>query len=170
MSPTNFARIAKVVAIVGFSLPWVAVSCANQRIASASGFSLAIGDVNVINPLNGAAHHIHGQPNWWLAAAVVAIVGGLALGLALRGRGAAGAMLAAALLGAALSAAGLWSLYAGRDHDMMRVEAEAVGAGQSGGLARIDTLYGFWLTLAGLAATAGLSTMALTQATRAPEP
>jgi hypothetical protein len=40
-------------------------------------------------------------------------------------------------------------------------EAEALGVGQPGGVTRFDTLYGFWMTLAGLVAAGALSSAAL---------
>ncbi len=161
VSLTNLARIAKIIAVVGFVLPWLAVSCSGHRMLTASGLSLAMGEMTITNPLNGADRHIHGHPNWWLAAAGVVIVLGLVLGLVLRGRQAAQVLLAASIAGAALSAAGLWSVYERRSHDVAAFEAEALGVGQPGGVTRFDTLYGFWMTLAGLAAAGGLGGAAL---------
>lgn len=161
MSFTSLARIAKIIAVVGFVLPWLAVSCSGQRLLTASGLSLATGDVSLTNPLGGATQHIHGHPNWWLAAAGVVIVVGLAAGLVLRGRRAARVLLAASLSGLVLSATGLWSIYHGQSRDVASVEAQAIGVGRSHAVARFDTLYGFWMTLIGLAATAALSGVAL---------
>jgi hypothetical protein len=173
MTIVNLARIAKIIAVVGFVLPWLAVSCSGHHVVIASGLSLALGDMAVAGPLNGAPHHIHGHPNWWLAAAGAVIVAGVVAGLGLRGRQAARALLAASMAGAVLSAVGLWSIYAGQSRDVAAVEAQAIGVGRSGGLVRLDTLYGFWMTLVGLAASGGLSTLILTggpNAGRAPEP
>jgi hypothetical protein len=161
MSLTNLARIAKIVAVVGFVLPWLAVSCSGHRMLTASGLSLAMGEMTITNPLNGADRHIHGHPNWWLAAAGGVIVLGLVLGLALRGRQAAQVLLAGSIAGAVLSAAGLWSVCERRSHDVAAFEAEALGVGRQGGVTRFDTLYGFWMTLAGLAAAGALSGAAL---------
>jgi hypothetical protein len=167
MSLTSLARVAKIIAVVGFVLPWLAVSCSGQRILTASGLSLATGDVTLTNPLGGAAQHIHGHPSWWLAAAGVVIVVGLTAGLALRGRAAARALLIASLAGMMLSGVGLWSIHHGQSRDVASVEARAVGVGRSEGVARFDTLYGFWMTLIGLAVSAALSGAALA---RGPEP
>jgi len=161
VSLNSLARIAKIIAVVGFVLPWLAVSCSGHRMLTASGLSLAMGEMTITNPLNTVDHHVRGHPNWWLAAAGVVIVSGVLLGLLLHGRRAAGVLLAASITGAGLSAAGLWSVYERRSHDVAALEAEALGVGQSGGATRLDTLYGFWMTLAGLAASAGLSGLAL---------
>lgn len=162
MSLINLARIAKIIAVVGFVLPWLAVSCSGHRMLTASGLSLAIGDMSITGPVNSAPHHIHGHPNLWLAAAGAVILAGLVAGLALRGREVASALLAASAAGVVLSAVGLWSIYAGQSRDVAAVEAQAFGVGRSGGLARLDTLYGFWMTLVGLAASGGLSALVLT--------
>jgi hypothetical protein len=167
----DLARIAKIIAVLGFVLPWLAVSCSGHRMLTASGLSLAVGDMTIAGP--GAPHHIHGHPNWWLAAAGAVIVAGLVAGLALRGRAVAATLLAASAAGAILSAVGLWSIYAGQSRDIATVEAQAIGVGRSGGLARLETLYGFWMTLIGLAASGGLSALVLTGGEgdrRGPEP
>jgi hypothetical protein len=128
---------------------------------TASGLSLAMGEMTINNPLNGSDRHIRGHPNWWFAAAGAIILLGLVLGLVLRGRQAAQVLLAGSIAGAVLSAAGLWSVYERRSHDVAALEAKALGVGQPGGATRFDTLYGFWMTLGGLVAAGGLSAAAL---------
>ena len=43
MSWMNVARVAKVLAILMFLLPWLVVSCSGSPLAEASGLDLAIG-------------------------------------------------------------------------------------------------------------------------------
>ena len=43
MTLMNVVRIAKVIALLAFFLPWVAVSCQNVDVATASGFELMQG-------------------------------------------------------------------------------------------------------------------------------
>lgn len=43
MIPQALIRLAKLVALFGFALPWFTVSCANQPLMTASGYQLVIG-------------------------------------------------------------------------------------------------------------------------------
>src|SRR6185295_17295914 len=96
LSMTNLGRIAKVVALLLFLLPWVTVSCADQTLVSMTGLDLATGHVNMTaNPMGGpsmTAPAEHGGDLFVILGAVLILVG-LALSFVLKG--AKGAMAAA---------------------------------------------------------------------------
>ena len=51
---TNLGRIAKVIALLLFVLPWVTVSCADQTLVSMTGVDLATGHITMAaNPMGG---------------------------------------------------------------------------------------------------------------------
>src|SRR3954468_22562418 len=97
LSMTNLGRIAKVVALLLFLLPWVTVSCADQTLVSMTGVDLATGHVSMAaNPMGGPgmtppADHA-GDVFVILGAALILV--GLAMTFVLRGS--KGAMAAAA--------------------------------------------------------------------------
>jgi len=43
----TLARLAKVIALIGFALPWVVVSCSNSEIARGNGFEMMIGQLHM---------------------------------------------------------------------------------------------------------------------------
>jgi hypothetical protein len=47
LSMSNLGRIAKVVALLLFVLPWVTVSCADQTLVSMTGVNLATGHISM---------------------------------------------------------------------------------------------------------------------------
>src|SRR5436190_2048677 len=51
LSKANLARIAKVLALLFFFLPWVTISCADQTLVSMTGEDLATGHVTLHNPM-----------------------------------------------------------------------------------------------------------------------
>ncbi|MBK6704779.1 MAG: hypothetical protein IPG56_14215 [Caulobacteraceae bacterium] len=53
----QIARIGKLVALLGFFLPWVTVSCSNTDILTATGWQLMTGDPQPAGPLQ------HGHPD-----------------------------------------------------------------------------------------------------------
>src|SRR4051812_10443296 len=46
----NLVRIAQVVALVGFVLPWITVSCQGRVLAQVSGLDMALGRATIHNP------------------------------------------------------------------------------------------------------------------------
>jgi hypothetical protein len=72
-----FARIAKLVALLGFVLPWVLVSCSGQTVLTASGLDLAVGSLTFHNPVNGVVQHQQVSADIWLIIAIVFIGLGL---------------------------------------------------------------------------------------------
>ncbi len=105
----QLARIGKLIALLGFFLPWVTVSCASTDILTATGWQLMTGDPQLAGPLAGMAEGQQAQqqedaePNMLTIAAFATIAVGLLLALATRARTAAIVMLIAALTGAGLS-------------------------------------------------------------------
>ena len=71
MSWMNIARIAKVVALAGFLMPWLLVSCQGQEIASATGWQMAIGEMDA---LGDAAASQDADPAWWAILSLLLIV------------------------------------------------------------------------------------------------
>ena len=158
------ARIAKIVAVVGFFLPWVLVSCSNQTLFSATGVDLAMGSVNIHNPMNGAVEHHNGHADVPILLAMMAIAIGLVGTFLLARRDAARLMLGTSLAALLLSFAGVQAA-----HDPQRLKSGPGEAGQSDGglgdaalaMVKVENRFGYYLTLLGLTAAAGFSFAAL---------
>jgi hypothetical protein len=162
MNAAVIARIAKFVALFGFVLPWVLVSCANQPLVSLTGIDLVMGTVNLHNPVTGAAQHQPGHPNIWIAASLALIILGLVASFILRGRTAVLAMAGAALAAFVLSAFGV-----------SRIGADAHAAAQSpqpgaqfdpsmANAIQVHAQYGYWLTSIALLVCLGACALILT--------
>jgi hypothetical protein len=168
MNGTAIARIAKICALVGFFLPWALVSCSGQPIASASGLSLAMGDMPFKNPMNGVIEHQHTSPNLFLLLAMVAIVGGLALSFGAKeqlqnSKQTARALLIGAGAAAVLSVLGMMTLYSGRDQAIAKAQSSnQFAGGVAAGMIQVKTQFGFWVTLVSLAVAAGASGLIIT--------
>src|SRR5579872_538481 len=147
MNATMIARVAKGCALFGFFLPWALVSCSGQPIASMSGFSLAMGDLPIKNPMNGAMQHQHTSPNLFLLLALVAIVVGLVASLGpdwlkKGAKGPAWALLIGAAAAAALSLLGIMTLYGARDQEIAKAQGANQVAGGVASLVQVNTQYG----------------------------
>jgi len=161
LSMTNLGRIAKVVALLLFVLPWVTVSCADTTLVSMTGVDLATGHVSMAaNPMMGnASTAVPSQHSGELLVILggLLILAGLALSFVLKG--AKGAMAA----GACAAAAAALLAY----EVLVRVKARALsdsatsaGSGQSGGIdtrqmaemIHVNVQIGFWLCLIALIA------------------
>lgn len=155
--PRNLARVAQLVALLGFVLPWVTVSCQGRVLAEISGLEMALGRVTIHNPFTDVTQVHGGAPNLPVVIALVLVVGGLALSFNLRGvrsalanaLGSAAALLLIAyevLVATARAVrpqAASWQAASGLERSF----AEAV---------RVGTGFGFWLTCLALAAAAYL--------------
>ena len=76
----RFVKIPKAVALLAFLLPWMTVSCSNNKIAEANGWELVIGRIRpVVASLSDKPQTAH--LNYYLAAAAGLIVIGLILSL-----------------------------------------------------------------------------------------
>ena len=151
-STLSLARLAALVAILGFFLPWAEVSCAGQPMVHVTGVGLITG---------GAAAAVAGAPvhhDVWVAASFGLVLLGLAGSLIARGRRAAAILTAAALASALASLIGVSQEVPSGD-----VPAQ-LAAGPPGGdpaarqasseLMRARLQYGYFVSLGGLLATA----------------
>lgn len=145
----QIGRAAQSFAIIGFILPWVTVSCSGQPLATASGLSLALGSITLHNPITGAVQHQHGHPNFFVALALLTVIGGLAASAWWKSnqeKANAAALLTGAMLGVFLSIFGLVSVYDKRGQ--IQQDTSAV---------KIETRYGFWVTLLSLGVAGAFS-------------
>lgn len=169
LSMSNLARIAKVVALLLFVLPWVTVSCAEQTLISMSGLDLATGSVTMTNPMTGVSESPPGAArggDMLVIIGAVLILLSLAATFVLKGR--TGAM--AAIGGTLLAGAALAYTVLVRIPDSAREGALAGGGGsasqgmnqaQIAEMIRVNIEIGFWLVLAALAAAVVLNFLAM---------
>jgi hypothetical protein len=147
-SALTLARLAALVAIFGFFLPWAEVSCSGQPLAHETGIELITGGAGGAGAAAPAHHDL------WVAASFGLIVLGLAGGLLARGQRAAAILVAAALAAATASLIGV-------SQEVPNAEVQAqLAAGPSGGDAsarqaagefiRAKLEYGYFVTLGGL--------------------
>jgi len=165
ISGLNIARIAMLVALFGFVLPWVLVSCSGQPLAHLSGLDLATGGATVRNPNSGALQHQQGAPNYWIVLTLAGVIAGAAVSFVLKARAAAVGALAAAVVSLAASVVGVSGIT--RDiQDEARREQPTGGPGQPAdpslaGIFRVDLQYGYFVTVAGLLAAIGAAGLSL---------
>ncbi len=151
----KWIRIPKGIALLAFLLPWMTVSCSDQKLVEASGFGLAFGRVTAMGQ---AAEASDGASlNLWLILAIIAIGGGLAL-LFLRGREAAKLVLGTS--GAALILIFIGTYRYSKD----AILAEAAKSGSNGDIDRaalamiqVNWEIGYWLALFALIAAAAMA-------------
>ena len=102
----QIARIGKMVALLGFFLPWVTVSCSNTEILNATGWQLMTGDPQPAGPLAGMAEQNRTEdadPSYVIIAAFGVILIGLVCSAFTRARTAAITMLVTSVLGIGIS-------------------------------------------------------------------
>jgi hypothetical protein len=189
LSMGNLARIAKVVALLLFLLPWVTVSCSPQAmnaaggppagamtstgdvvLVKATGLQLATGTATPTNPNPSAASappNPFGKPNYPILGGALLILLALAATFLLKGRKAA----LAAAAGSALAAVIL--CYAVLLDIPKLVQTTFMGGTAAGGgappidpaeLARmiqVKTEIGFWLAILALVAAVVLNVLAM---------
>jgi len=68
------ARIAKIVALVSFLLPWFTVSCAGHPLGTATGLDLSLGNITFHDPINGSMQIKSIGPSFFLVGAVAVII------------------------------------------------------------------------------------------------
>lgn len=165
-------RIAKVVALLAFFLPWVTVSCSNTQIMEATGWQLMTGDVEVMGQ---AQLDRDPEPAPLVILAFAIIVCGLAATFAFKARAAAMALVIGAVGGMVMSYASIQNMRSEMTRQMDNAQNDA--RGQGGGLfsaqqqeemtrsvrnaIRVEEEEGFWLTLLALLAAAGLGAVML---------
>lgn len=170
------ARIAKLVALLGFLLPWAVVSCSGTEIASATGVQLMTGDIQPAGPLQSAPpEETQADPSIAVIAAFAVIAAGLLVSFLLRGRNAAIALLVGAVVGAgtaAYSMQDMKSAAAERVAERGGEAPEALGGLISGDQQRefaeavtsaivVEEQSGYWVTLGALALAALLALLTL---------
>jgi hypothetical protein len=147
-SALTLARLAALVAIFGFFLPWAEVSCSGQPLAHETGIELMTGGAGGAGAA-GPAHH-----DLWVATSFGLIVLGLAGGLLVRGQRAAMILTAAALAAATASVIGVSQEVPGAEVQAQLAAGPAGGdasARQAAGeLIRARLEYGYFVTLGGL--------------------
>jgi hypothetical protein len=149
----KWIRIPKGIALLAFFLPWMTVSCSNQKLVEASGFGLAFGRVSAL----GQAAQQAGDGaslNFWLILALLAIAGGLTL-LFMKGREAAKLVLGTSVAAVVLIFVGTWRY----SKDAILAEAAKTGSDSNldqAALAMIQVHWeiGYWLALLSLIAAA----------------
>ena len=158
-SALSLARVAALVAIFGFFLPWAEVSCSGQPLAHESGIQLITGDAA------GAGAGVPAHHDLWVAASLGLIVLGLVGGLLARGQRGTMILVAAALAAAVASLIGV-----SQEVPNAAVQAQ-LAAGPPGGdasarqaageLIRARLEYGYFVTLGGLIVAAAGGGLAL---------
>jgi hypothetical protein len=165
----NFARAAKVFALLLFLLPWVTVSCGRAPIATMSGYELATGTVTVHNPMTGQAEHPPGSqgPDIPVLVSALLILAALALGFMLRREVATLAGIAGSAVAAVLISYTVWVRIPGETHS---APPPGEGTGmfneqQIAELIRVEVSSGYWLTICALIAAILLNWLARNRAT-----
>lgn len=148
----KWIRVPKGIALAAFLLPWMTVSCSDQKIAEASGFGLAFGRITAMGQASQASDGA--SLNLWLILAIVAIAGGLFL-LFTKGRPAAKLVLGTSVAAIALIVLGTWR------YSEDAITAEATKSGGSGGMdqaalamIQVNWEIGYWLAILSLIAAA----------------
>lgn len=184
----NIVRIAKVVALLAFVLPWVAVSCSGVDIATSSGVELIQGKMTAnpdaaqqISAQMGGATVTSNDPsespdlgiNYFALGAAVVILGGLALTFIGGAKAAARNALITSVLAAGLAFGATWQFKEQLKAESMKDQQASAadnpfgGAGGMGGMAgdMIDSMVqyriGFWLVLGALVVAAGAGGVAM---------
>jgi hypothetical protein len=172
------ARIAKVVALLAFFLPWILVSCSGNEIAHGSGWDMMVGRLQPSDQINGLQaqfgnEHSQNQmdrpaPEIFAILAFAVIALGLLVSFALKQRAAAGVMLASSLLGVALCFGAFAHLQSEMNNQVehaARKQHNRLGIDLSGSVesaVRIEKQEGFWVTIIALVVAATMSGAALT--------
>ena len=150
-SALNLARLAAVVALLGFFLPWAEVSCSGQPLMHETGIQLITG----VGAPAGPTHH-----DLWVAATLGLVVAGLVGSLLLRGRRGALILAAAALAAAITSLIGVSQEVPGAEVQA-QLTAGASGGGGGNGFLGAKLEYGYFVTLGALIAAVAAAGLAL---------
>jgi hypothetical protein len=127
----QIARVGKVVALLGFFLPWVTVSCSNTEILSATGWQLMTGDPQPVGPLAGMDNQDRAddaEPSVVIIAAFAAILVGFVCSLFTRMQAAAITMLVTSVLGIGISYYGVENMRGELRHQITEAHNENTGA------------------------------------------
>ena len=188
MGLMNFVRIAKIVALLAFFLPWAAVSCQGVDVATASGIELMQGkmtdnpdferqaagafgggaNAGVFEPSVTSSTNVPelGMNLFAVAAALVALTG-LGLTFVGKGRTAARNTLITSVLGIALAFAAFWWFQQGVLGSAKDDSGLDGGMGGGGPMAAqmLDSMVqqrvGLWINMIALALAAGVAGLTL---------
>jgi len=176
------ARIGKLVALLGFFLPWVTVSCSGTEILQATGWQLMTGDLEPSGAFAGAAQEQtdDAEPAAGVIVAFAVVVIGVIAGWLTKGRTAAIVIAACALLGIGLSYFSLQNMRSemvselnDAQTDQQFEENDLFSADQQRDMARaaasaiqIEEQEGYWLTLGALGASMLLCLLIIASAAR----
>ena len=148
----KWIRIPKGIALLAFLLPWMTVSCSNQKLVEASGFGLAFGRVTAMGQASQASDGA--TLNYWLILALLAIAGGLVL-VFIKGREAAKLVLGTSVAALVLIFVGTYR------YSKDAIMAEAAKNGSNGNMdqaalsmIQVNWEIGYWLALIALIAAA----------------
>lgn len=178
------ARAFKLIALLGFFLPWIAVSCSGTEIATGTGWQMMTGDLQPSGPLasmqqGGDPQAQQGglddqDPSYFVIAAFAIIAVAFLASLLTRGKTAAAIILAGAVVSAGLS----FYTFEHMKSEMAREASEGNGAQQQSGnvndlgfsadqqqqmrtamanAIQIDKKEGFWVTIVSLILAAVLA-------------
>jgi len=153
----SWIKIPKGIALAAFFLPWVTVSCSQQKLISASGWQLATGRASFFGD---AAQANNDHPNVYIALALIVVVAGLVLSFGAVRR---------ALWAMVTSLAGLLFIWLGtRDLTGQSIAQRAAEQRHEtldaavASLLRVEWQWGYWLTNIALIVAAVLAWMAMT--------
>ena len=156
VSGLNIARIALLVALFGFVLPWVLVSCSGQPLGHFSGLELALG-ASARNPATGAIQH-HGG-DLLAATSLAAAIAGIVVGFVARGRVAITGILAAALISLIASGVSVFRVAANARAEVWALQQPADRSLRA--LLRVELQYGYFVTAGALLTAIGACALAL---------
>ena len=171
----NFGRLAKIAALLCFLLPWVAVSCAGQKLGSLSGLTLASGRIAMRNPMTGTVEAHYGAPHLLIVIAGVAIAIALLVSFLWSRRMAATTGLVACLLALAFIAWDVLLRLPQQFKDAVRAQREHSGGfsmpfgGSLRHIVKVEPSIGLWLVLGLLAVGAVLDWMVRRQVPAEPD-
>jgi hypothetical protein len=153
----GWLKITKGIALIAFILPWMTVSCAGQKLMSATGAGLAFGSFTSFVPMGRAGS---GSPsiNIWLIIALAAVVGGLIASFGPRSR-------VLMVLGTSLGALALILLGTARYSKSELIESARRKSGSfdeaAAGMIQIDWHFGYWLAVIALIGSAVMAWLVL---------
>ncbi len=199
MSALNLIRIAKVIALLAFILPWAAVSCQGADVATASGIEMMQGRM-APNPdfereigdrfgggglMDGSADVSSDPPmelgvNPFAIAAAIVVLAGLGLSFVGPSKTAMRNTLITSVLGIALALGAFWMFREGVFNSVREDGAGQNVGGQGGGgfdMAEsqfLDSMvqhrYGLWINIGALVVAAGAGGLVLLARRETPPP
>jgi hypothetical protein len=177
----TLARVAKLVALLCFFLPWILVSCSGNEIAHGNGVELMTGHLQPSQQIADMQTQAGGSdeaqrglgkagPEYVLILGFAVIALGLAQSFAMKARGAAATMLITSVLGIALCFGAFAHITYAMNQQFERQEHKHGGGNelrrelgeQMQSSIRVEKQDGFWATIIALAAAALLSGATLT--------